>query len=58
MADWKVIALINSDFEAVLGPASQHRPEAHEWIAWQGTAAGQAEAVQSAEKADPRFDLE
>ena len=30
----------------------------HEWIVWQGTAADKAEALQGAEKADPRVDLE
>jgi hypothetical protein len=29
-----------------------------EWIAGQGTGADEAEALQSAEKADPRVDLE
>jgi hypothetical protein len=58
MANWKVIALINGDIEAVSGPAAQDRPGAHEWIVWQGTAADKAEAVQNAEKADPRVDLE
>jgi hypothetical protein len=58
MAYWKVIALINGDIEAVSGPAAQHRPGAHEWMVWQGTAADKAEALQSAEKADPRVDLE
>jgi len=32
MANWKVIALINSDIEAVTGPAAQDRPGAHEWM--------------------------
>jgi hypothetical protein len=58
MANWKVIALINGDIEAVSGPAAQDRPGAHEWIVWQGTAADKAEALQNAEKADPRVDLE
>ena len=58
MADWKVIALINGEIEAVSGPAAQDRPGAHEWMVWQGTAADKAEALQSAEKADPRVDLE
>jgi hypothetical protein len=34
------------------------RPGAHEWMVWQGLAADKAEALQSAEKADPRVDLE
>ncbi len=58
MADWKVIALVSGDIEAVSGPAAQDRPGAHEWIVWQGAAADKAEALQSAEKADPRVDLE
>ena len=58
MAHWKVIALISGDIEAVSGPAAQDRPAAHEWIVWQGPAADKAEALQSAEKADPRVDLE
>jgi hypothetical protein len=58
MASWKVIALINGDIEAVSGPAAQDRPGAHEWMVWQGTAADKAEALQSAEKADSRVDLE
>ena len=58
MANWKVIALVSGDIEAVSGPAAQDRPGAHEWIVWQGPAADKAEALQSAEKADPRVDLE
>jgi hypothetical protein len=58
MADWKVIALINGEIEAVSGPAAQDRPGTHEWIVWQGIAADKAEALQSAEKADHRVDLE
>jgi hypothetical protein len=58
MANWKVIALTNGDIEAVSGPAAQDRPGAHEWIVWQGTAADKAEALQNAEKANPRVDLE
>jgi hypothetical protein len=58
MAYWKIIALISGDIEAVSDPASQDRPGAHEWMVWQGTAADKAEALQSAEKADPRVDLE
>jgi hypothetical protein len=58
MAYWKVIALINGDIEAVAGPAAQDRPGAHEWMVWQGTAADKAEALQSAEKSDPRVNLE
>ena len=58
MANWKVIALVSGNIEAVSGPAAQYRPGAHEWIVWQGPAADKAEALQSAEKADPRVDLE
>jgi hypothetical protein len=58
MANWKVIALVNGDIEAVSGLAAQDRPRAHEWTVWQGPAADKAEALQSAEKADPRVDLE
>ena len=46
------------NIEAVSGPAAQDRPGAHEWTVWEGTAANKAEALQSAEKADPRVDLE
>jgi hypothetical protein len=58
MANWKVIALINGEIEAVSGAAAQDRPGAHEWIVWQGQAADKAEALKCAEKADPRVDLE
>jgi len=57
-ADWKVIALISGNIEAVSGPAAQDRSGAHEWTVWQGQAADKAEALQSAERADPRVDLE
>jgi hypothetical protein len=58
MANCKVIAMINGDIEAVSGPAAQDRPGAHEWSVWQGPAADKAEALQSAEKVDPRVELE
>jgi hypothetical protein len=58
MTNWKVIALVSGNIEAVSDPAAQCRPGAHEWIVWEGTAADKAEALQSAEKADPRVDLE
>jgi len=58
MANWKVIALVNGDIEALSGPAAQDRPGAHEWVVWEGQAADKADALQSAEKADPRVDLE
>ncbi|MGA3166341.1 MAG: hypothetical protein ABSF14_09510 [Terriglobia bacterium] len=58
MAIWKVIALVSGNTEAVSGPAAQVRPGTHEWMVWQGPAADKAEALQSAEKSDPRVDLE
>ena len=58
MAYWKVIALINGNIEAVSGPGAQDRPGAQECIVWEGTASDKAEALQSAEKADRRVDLE
>ena len=58
MANWKVIALVSGNIEAVSGPAAQDRPETHEWIVWEGQAADKAEALKCAEKADPRVDLE
>jgi hypothetical protein len=58
MATWKVIALVSGQIEAVSGPAAQDRPRAHEWMVWQGAAADKAEALQSAQKADPRVDIE
>ena len=58
MANWKVIALVSGNIEAVSGPAAQDRPGAHEWTVWEGIVANKAEALQSAEKADPRVDLE
>jgi hypothetical protein len=58
MTDWKVIALVSGNIEAVSGLAAQGRPGTHEWIVWEGTAAEKAEALKSAEKADPRVDLE
>ncbi len=58
MANWKVIALVSGNIEAVSGPAAQDRPGTHEWIVWEGSAGDKAEALQSAEKADPRVDFE
>ncbi len=58
MANWKVVALVSGNIEAVSGPAAQDRPGTHESIVWEGQAADKAEALQSAEKADPRVDLE
>jgi hypothetical protein len=57
-ADWKVIALINGEIEAVSGPAAQDRPGAHEWLVWEGQAADKAEALKCAEEADARIDLQ
>jgi hypothetical protein len=58
MANWKVVATISGNIETVSGPAAQDRPGTHEWIVWEGPAGDKAEALQSAEKADPRVDLE
>jgi hypothetical protein len=58
MGNWKVIALVSGNIEAVSGPAAQARPGTHEWTVWEGQAADKAEALQCAEKADPRVDLE
>ena len=58
MANWNVIALVNGEIEAVSGPVAQDRPGAHEWMVWHGLAVDKAEALRSAEKADPRVDLE
>ena len=58
MANWKIIALVSGNIEAVSGPAAQDRPGAHEWIVWQGQAADKAEALKCAENADTRVDLE
>jgi hypothetical protein len=58
MANWKVIALVSGNIEAVSGPAAQDRPGTHEWLVWERQAADKAEALQSAEKTDPRVDLE
>jgi hypothetical protein len=58
MSSWKVIALINDEIEAVSGSAAQVRPGTHEWTVWEGQATDKAQALQCAEKADPRVDLE
>jgi hypothetical protein len=58
MTNWKVIVLINGEIEAVSGTAAQDRPGAHESMVWECPAADKAEALQSAEKADPRVELE
>jgi len=58
MANWKVIALIRGNIEDVSGPAAHGRPGKHEFLVWEGEAGDKAEALQCAEKADPRVDLE
>jgi hypothetical protein len=58
MAIWKIIETVSGNIEAVSGPAAQDRAGAHDWLVWEGQAADKAEALQSAEKADPRIDLE
>jgi hypothetical protein len=58
IANWKVIALISGNIEAVSGPAAHGRPGQHEFLVWEGPAADKAEALKCAEKADPRVDLE
>jgi len=58
MATWKVVETVSGNIETVSGPAAQDRPGTHERIAWEGEAADKAEALKSAEKADPRVDLE
>jgi hypothetical protein len=32
MSNWKVIALVSGNIEAVSGAAAQNRPGTHEWI--------------------------
>ena len=58
MATWKVIETVSGNIEAVSGPAAHGRPGTHECLVWEGEAADKAEALKSAEKADPRVDLE
>ena len=58
MANWKVIALVSGNIEAVSSPAAQDCAGAQEWIVWQGTAAEKTESLHNAEKADPMVDLE
>jgi len=58
MVNWKVIAQISGNNEAVSDPAAQDRPGTHEWIVWEGQAPDKAEALKCAEKADPGVDLE
>ena len=56
MANWKVIALVSGNIEAVSGTVAQDRPGTHEWVVWERQATDKAEALQRAEKA--RVDLE
>jgi hypothetical protein len=49
MSNWKVIALVRGNIEAVSGPAAQDRPGRHESVMWEGQAAEKAEALQRAE---------
>ena len=58
MANWKVIETVSGDIEAISGPPAERRPGQHEFLVWKGEAADKAEALKSAEKADPRVDLE
>ena len=58
MANWKVIALVSSDVDALAGPAAQGRPGNHEWVVWQEPTADKAEALQSAASTGPMVDLE
>jgi hypothetical protein len=45
MANWKVIATVSGNIEAVSGTAAQNRPGTHELTVWDGTAAHKAEAL-------------
>ena len=45
MANWKVIAMVSGNIEAVSGPAAQDRPGTHEWTVWEGPAVDKAEAL-------------
>ena len=58
MATWKVIETGSGNIEAISGPVAHDRPGRHERTVWEGEAADKAEALQNAEKADPRVDLE
>ena len=57
MPNWKVIEIVSGNIEALSGPADHDRPGQHEFLVWEGEAADKAEALQSAERADPRVDL-
>jgi len=58
MANWKVIETVSGNIAAISGQGAQQRPGTHERTVWEGRAADKAEALQCAEKADPRVDLE
>jgi len=58
MATWKVIETVSGNIEAVSGPAANCRPTSHEQTVWEGEANDKAEALERAEKADPRVDLQ
>ena len=58
LATWKIIETVSGNIEAVSGHGAQQRPGTHEGTVWEGQAADKAEALKSAEKADPRVDLE
>jgi hypothetical protein len=58
MAHWKVIETVSGNIEAISGSVAHDRPGRHERTVWEGEAADKAEALQNAEKADPRVDLE
>jgi len=54
----RLIALVSGNIEAISDPEAQHRPGQHEFLVWEGEAADKAEALQRAEMADARVDLE
>ena len=58
MATWNVIETVSGNIEAISGPEVQRQPGPHEFLVWEGEAADKAEALQRAEMADPRVDLE
>jgi hypothetical protein len=53
MANWKVIALINGEIEAVSGPAAKGRTGAHEWIVWEGPAADKGDPTPLQARVEP-----
>ena len=44
--------------ESTASPLASPRPGTHQWTLWEGPAIDEAEALQCAEQADPRVDLE